>query len=156
MAKTRVQAIIIQDGRVLFGYGKGVHYFIGGGLDEDETPEHGVLRELREEANIGGTVRFRIDEPHPNQVEGPGSFYDLHITFLVDIGGQVPVLGYDPEEKDALIQDRGLACLEFIPLDRHEAFTAIDIAYFTLLMADCRQRGLRFQWTEAMGELIRG
>lgn len=155
MAKARVQGIVIQDCRVLFASGRGMHSFIGGGLEENEAPEQGVLRELREEANVSGTILFRLSDLRSDQVERQGSFYGSHPTFLVDIGDQVPVLGDDPEQRDVAIQDRHLVGLEFILLNRPEAFTAIDIEYFEQLIGDCKSRGASFLWLEGMEALVR-
>jgi putative hydrolase of the HAD superfamily len=155
MVKTRVQAIVIQNNCVLFGYGKGHHFFIGGGLEEGETPEQAVVRELEEEVNIKGTVAFRIKEPPVIHTIGTGSYYDAHVTFLVDIHDQVPRLGYDPEETHVALHDKGLAGIDLVPLDRHESFTEIDIRFFRLLMTECVERGLGFTWTGPMQNLIK-
>ena len=151
MVKTRVQAIIIQNNCVLFGYGKGHHFFIGGGLEEGETPEEATLRELKEEARVNGTILFRIREPaSPEQL---ASSYNAHVTFLVDIQDRIPLLGYDPEETDTGDQI-SLAGLQLIPLDRKELFTEIDKQYFRYLMAECTHKGLEYPWCKAMRHLI--
>ena len=153
MSRIRVQAMVIQDGRVLFGFGKGVHFFPGGGLEEGETPEQGALRELREEAGVDGTIVFRISEPaRPDLL---ASVYQDHATFLVDIGNQVPLLGYDPEETDTGDQI-SLAGVELIPVDRTGSFTSIDIDYFKLLVAECDKRNMDFPWPAKMNSLITG
>jgi len=151
MIKTRVQSIVIQHNRVLFGYGKGHHFFIGGGLEEGETPEQATLRELNEEARVNGTILFRISEPA--SPESLASVYSAHVTFLVDIQGQIPLLGYDPEETDTGYQI-SLAGLQLIPLDMVGSFTEIDRNYFRYLLKECTQRGLVFPWTKEMQNLI--
>jgi len=144
MSRIRVQAIIIQENHVLFGHGKGIHFFIGGGIEEGETAEQAIVRELREEANVSGTILFPIN----------GEVFPNHVTFLVDIQYQVPRLGYDPEETQAEIRKKSLAGIKFIPLDHTESFTAIDVQYFTLLMEECRRKGVGFAWFGAMNSLI--
>jgi 8-oxo-dGTP pyrophosphatase MutT (NUDIX family) len=145
MAYIRAQALVVQNSRVLFGYGKGIHYFIGGTVEEGETVEEAAIRELREEANVNGTILFRLSqEVFPNTV-----------TFLVDIQQQVTRLGYDPEEIETDPLKKQLAGIEFIPLDRLDSFTAIDIEYFVILMAECRRRGIDFPWLEIMNFLIK-
>jgi ADP-ribose pyrophosphatase YjhB (NUDIX family) len=152
MTETRVQAIVIQDNRVLFGYGKGHHFFIGGGLEEGETPEQGALRELQEEANVNGRILFRISEPaSPDSL---ASVYNVHLTYLVEIQGQVPRLGYDPEEIDSGDQV-SLAGIQLIPLERTESFTEIDIQYFRFLLDECTRRGLDYPWCKAMQKLVK-
>jgi 8-oxo-dGTP pyrophosphatase MutT (NUDIX family) len=136
---------------VLFGYGKGHHFFPGGGLEDGETPEHGALRELKEEANVSGTILFRITEPATPSA--PASVYNTHFTFLVNIEDQTPRLGYDPEETDTG-DEISLAGLELIPLDRIDSFTRIDVDYFKLFAAQCRSTNMYFPWLGKMETLI--
>jgi 8-oxo-dGTP pyrophosphatase MutT (NUDIX family) len=151
MPRVRVQAIAIQNDRVLFGYGKGYHFFPGGGLERGETPEQGALRELKEEANVSGTILFCITEPATPDTLASES--DRHFTFLVDIDDQTPRLGTDPEETDT--GDRiSLAGLELIPLDHVESFTRIDVDYFESLVSQCRGRNTSFPWLGKMEKLI--
>ncbi len=146
----RVQAIVIQDGKALFGFGKDHHFFIGGRLERGETAEHGVLRELAEEANVKGTIIFGIAEPGiPSTL---ASAYNLHLTFLVDIGEQVPRLGYDPEETDVGDQI-SLLGIQMIPLEKIESFTRIDIDYFKSLVDECCKRNALFPWLGKMESL---
>ncbi|MBE0635121.1 NUDIX hydrolase [Candidatus Bipolaricaulota bacterium] len=62
----------------------------GGGVEDSETLEEGVLREVGEECTVKGRV-LRLTS---NLIEANGieSF-----TYLVDIGEQEPRLGHDPE-----------------------------------------------------------
>jgi 8-oxo-dGTP diphosphatase len=151
VTRTRVQAIVIQNDRVLFGYGRGYHFFLGGGLENGETPEQGALRELKEEANVSGMILFAIPEPAPP--DALASDYDAYFTFLVDIGSQTPRLGYDPEETD-MADAISLAGLEMIPLDRVESLTQIDIDYFKSVVLQCRRKNLDFPWLDKMEKLI--
>ncbi len=143
MSRIRVQALVVQDGGVLFGFGKGVHFFPGGGLETGETPEQGALRELKEETNVEGNVIFRLSQ----------DIFPDTVTFLVDIWHQVPTLGYDPEETDT--GDRiSLAGIEMIPLERFGSFTQIDIDYFKVLVNECQTRNAAFPWLGKMKNLI--
>ncbi len=143
MSRIRVQALVVQDGGVLFGFGKGVHFFPGGGLETGETPEQGALRELKEETNVEGNVVFRLSQ----------DILPDTVTFLVDIRHQVPTLGCDPEETDT--GDRiSLAGVEMIPLEQIGSFTQIDIDYFKVLVNECQTRNAAFPWLGKMQNLI--
>jgi ADP-ribose pyrophosphatase YjhB (NUDIX family) len=149
---TRAQCIVIQNGEVLFGYGEDHHFFIGGRMEDGETPEQAALREMTEEANVEGTILFRIDEPaSPDRLS---SVYSDHATFLVDIGQQMPILGSDPEEADSG-DEISLAGLEMVPLSDIAAFTWIDIRYFASLVSECVKRNAGFPWLCEMNDLLR-
>ena len=90
----RVQAIVVRDGRVLMVRHRqdGEEWWClpGGAQEAGETTEQGALRELREECNVEGVVARQtsyVSYAHD----------DSTYSFLVDIGDQVPSLGYDPE-----------------------------------------------------------
>jgi ADP-ribose pyrophosphatase YjhB (NUDIX family) len=65
----------------------------GGGIENDESPDHGALRELQEECNVTGTIIMKTSELYEQTQEG----IQCHVTYLVDIGEQNPTLGFDPE-----------------------------------------------------------
>jgi len=107
----RVQAIVCRGKRILMAKhregGKTYWCLPGGGLEGNEDPGTGVLRELREEARVKG----RIVRP-VHCLVGPEGIE--HYTFLVDIGDQEPRLGHDPE---VLTADPILVGLEWLALD---------------------------------------
>jgi ADP-ribose pyrophosphatase YjhB (NUDIX family) len=149
--RQRVQAIIIQNNKVLFGAGivnggELRHFFIGGGVEEGESPEAAVIRELKEETNVDGTVIFKFTK----------EYTENHHTFLVDIGSQTISLGYDPEDEEVEmpIHLRTLQSIEFIPIDEYNRFTLIDIEYFRILLQECNNRGIYSQWIVAMKTLV--
>ena len=93
--RQRVQAIIIQNDKVLFGAGmlKGKefrHFFIGGGIEQGENPEDAIMREIMEEANVAGEIIFKFFVEYKED----------HHTFFVDIGNKTVTLGYDPEDEE--------------------------------------------------------
>ena len=63
----------------------------GGGIEPGETPERAALRELWEECRVEGVILRQLGvyaDPYEDK-----RFYTYH----VDIGGQTPSLGADPE-----------------------------------------------------------
>jgi len=150
--RQRAQAIIIQNNKVLFGAGliKGKefgHFFIGGGIEQEESSEAAIIREIKEEANVEGTIVFKLSK----------EYIENHHTFLVEIGDQIVTLGYDPEqeelEKEAHL--RALQRLEFIPLNEHSRFSLIDIEYFKILLEECNTRDYFPRWYKDMEMLVR-
>lgn len=146
----RVQALIIQDNNAVFGYGCGgknnefFHCFIGGGLEEGETVEQALIREVMEEMNVKGEIIFKFN----NELK------ENHTTFLVNIGNQKPTLGYDPEETNLEFSVKALQQLLFIPLKSKTKFTKIDMDYFKLLLDECKTRNYYPGWYGELEELI--
>jgi 8-oxo-dGTP diphosphatase len=100
--RSRAGAVVIRDGRILLiEYRHGPHpvYEIpGGGIERGETPEEAVLRELKEETGLTGTVGREIARVDRN-IRGshPGRY------FLVDADGEPgprPTLDLDVEDAD--------------------------------------------------------
>lgn len=76
----------------------------GGGLEVGETIEEGVIRELWEELHVNATIIY----PYPivktnywTKDEGDEGidFQVVLITYLVDIGDQVPDLSHDKDDE---------------------------------------------------------
>jgi 8-oxo-dGTP pyrophosphatase MutT (NUDIX family) len=93
--RSRSVAIIVRDEKILM---EKVHFFErdfctlpGGGIEEGETPEQAVLRELKEETGLDG----KIIRPLAVQHKGDGG---IDYSFEVEIPSDaVAVTGYDPE-----------------------------------------------------------
>lgn len=93
--RNRSVAIIVRDEKILM---EKVHFFErdfctlpGGGIEEGETPEQAVLRELKEETGLDG----RIIRPLAVQYKGSkGTDYSFEVKVSSDA---VAIAGSDPE-----------------------------------------------------------
>jgi 8-oxo-dGTP diphosphatase len=100
---TRYQGAIIKDGQILLimhrQHSTGRSYWVipGGGIEDPETEEECVIREMKEETNLDVRVEgLLIDEPgHPDGI------YRRRKTYLCrPIAGE-PSPGYEPEPEAA-------------------------------------------------------
>jgi len=87
----------------------------GGGIEKGETPEQAAIRELKEECNVLGTIIKKTSE-YADPYDDENFFYTYHI----DIGEQVPSLGYDPEftANPILTEVRWMSLDEISEIDR--------------------------------------
>ena len=93
--RSRSVAIIVKDGKILM---EKMHFFErdfcslpGGGIEEGETPEQAILRELKEETGLDG----KIIRPLSVQYKGNGGI-DYSFEVAID-SDAVAVTGIDPE-----------------------------------------------------------
>lgn len=149
--RRRAQAIIIRDNCILFAYGYARksgelrHFFVGGGIEDDETSEEALFRELKEEAGVTGTIILKFSK----------ELKEHHSTFLVDIGKQQCVLGYDPEDVDVPHEEKGLQQLLWISLENKEFFNDIDKDYLKLLLEECKKQNRAFLWISYIKEILK-
>ena len=97
--KNRSVAIVIRDGKILMerlcykdaNNGKEFFSVPGGGIEEGETPEQTVLRELKEECGLDGTIvkPLAVIYSHGRKE------YSFEVAVPDD---QQAITGYDPEE----------------------------------------------------------
>jgi 8-oxo-dGTP pyrophosphatase MutT (NUDIX family) len=86
----------------------------GGGVEPGETPAEAALRELWEECHVRGSIVRQTSVV-------AASAQDVVYTFLVDIGGQEPRTGTDPEfgpTEQILVEVKWLALAEIPERDR--------------------------------------
>lgn len=86
----------------------------GGAIEEGETPAEAAVRELKEECNVDGKIVQEtgvVVDPSCNKT----------YTFEVDISGQEPRLGTDPDfpqDKQVLVDMKWLKLSEISERDR--------------------------------------
>lgn len=91
------RAIIIEDGKLLVMHrnksGSQYYTLVGGRVDDDETPEQAVVREVKEETGldvIHSVLVFTEDHPEP---------YNKQLIYLCQVGphGDVAIQEYSEE-----------------------------------------------------------
>ncbi len=94
--RSRSVAIVIRDGKILmervFYFGREFYTVPGGGIEEGETPEQAVLRELKEECGLDGTIVRPLAMQYK---EAGGAEYSFEVAIPED---REPITGYDPED----------------------------------------------------------
>ena len=132
--KGRAQCLVIRDGKVLMVKHRHNndewHCTPGGGIEPGETPGQAAIRELQEECNVTGTIIRKTSE-----YVCPFDEHNIFYTYHIDIGEQIPSLGYDPEltsEEQYLVDVRWLALNELSEVDRAYLWSAglLSIAQF--------------------------
>ncbi len=97
--KNRSVAIVVRDGKILMerlcypdaNNGKEFFSIPGGGIEDGETPEEAVIRELKEECGMDGT----IEKPLAVLFNNGRKEYSFEVSVPPV---QQAITGYDPEE----------------------------------------------------------
>ncbi|GAA4728226.1 NUDIX domain-containing protein [Actinomycetospora chibensis] len=89
MTELIARAVVLRDGAVLLVQERAVGYwfFPGGHVEQGETPEDAVRRELREELDVGATITARWGELE-NRWDG---HHEINHVFAVRIDAADPV-----------------------------------------------------------------
>ncbi len=117
-ARIRAAGIVIKDNCVLLIERKrdGAHYWVfpGGGVEEGETKEEAVVREVFEETSMIVTLDKLMYEYHHDVLHG-GSPYQYF--YLCGYVSGVPALHADSIEQSKMDQGHGFYKPQWVPLD---------------------------------------
>ena len=146
--KDRACGIILRNNKVMFieqwyDIDDLRHMFVGGGVEENETPEQAVLRELHEEANITGKILFGPITVTKRRTE--------HI-FILSIGDQEPTPGYDPEYA---ADDQDITNILWYDADDDiDLFNDVDIGYFRLVIEEAEKHNVSSEWADILKNIV--
>lgn len=116
--RNRSVAFVIRDNKILMEklyYGGRFFYSVpGGGIEDGETPEQAVIRELKEECGLDGTIVKKLAEVYNHD--------RTEHAYLVSVpDDQEAIVGYDPEEpadEQAIKDVRWMSLAEMSEKDR--------------------------------------
>ena len=148
MMRERATCITIRGNEILFVQqmvnGQSRNVFVGGGIEENETPQETALRELKEETNVDGEIIFG-----PAIIEKKMKEY----VFVVRIADYAqPTLGYDPElplDKQEIKSLNWLDTIEDIGL-----FNKFDCAYFQAIIDESKSKEIKEYWVAVLENII--
>jgi len=120
MKRNRVQAIVVRDDKILLikhrMNGREFYCVPGGGVESNETFEQAVLRELKEEACVDGTIVRKLSIQFK-----PDNVSEVH-SFLIKINDNAEIApGIDPElpaDKQTIIDAKWLGIPDLGEVDR--------------------------------------
>jgi len=147
----RASGIVLRDDKIMFMQqivsGKLRHVFVGGGIEENETPEQAVLRELKEEANVDGRIIY-------GSVYRPSKELNHEYFFLLSIDDdQMPKLGYDPEIPKG--EEQVLKGVVWRDIDKeHEKFTAVDKDIISILTTHAKEKNIQADWLNSLSKVL--
>jgi ADP-ribose pyrophosphatase YjhB (NUDIX family) len=145
----RACGIIIRNNKLMFieqKYGNEFfHLFVGGGVEENETPEQAVIRELNEEATVSGEILFG-----PVTVSGKRRVEHMFIINIADDAEPSP--GYDPEFP---MDDQDITGVIWLDADIDiKIFTDKDIEYFKLIITDAEKQKVNSEWLIVLKRIV--
>ncbi len=147
--KDRASGIVICEGTIYFVQqlvGTEVrHIFVGGGIENGETPEIAMKRELYEEMNINGEIVFG-----PVIVERCSR---REHVFVIEIGKDIkPTLGCDPELPP---NEQDLCGIVQLNLEKDiKQFNKFDMDYISTIITEARNLNYKAEWLARFEKLL--
>ena len=146
--RKRATGIVIRDNKLMFmqqiAHGKLCNVFVGGGVEENETSEQAILRELKEEANVEGDILFG-----PTILETENH---IEYVFIVNINSdQIPILGYDPELPADKQDLKGIIWRDW---GDKEKFNEIDKKYISIITAHAEEQNIQADWVKSLKNVL--
>ena len=146
--RERAVCIVLRNNKILFVQqmvsGQLKHVFIGGGVEDNETPQAAALRELEEEANVKGEIVFGSAIIETNMKE--------HI-FIVSIPEDAqPALGHDPELPLDKQDIKSLIWRDTIEEIGH--FNESDCEFFQAIIDEGRKNNINESWIDILEKII--
>jgi 8-oxo-dGTP diphosphatase len=98
-------AIVIKDDKFFLvrKKGKDIWTSLGGRIEEGETEEQCLLREIKEEVNCGAKIIKKLGDFEDKAIFDPGSMVRLS-TYLVELEGEIDLI--DPELEECGFIDK--------------------------------------------------
>ena len=128
--KTRARTLILRDGSILLvhRWKSGAEYYVvpGGGVEEGETIEAGVAREMFEETGLRGTPGRLVYEDYDGHRE-------RHCFFLVTDAVGTPTFEHAASEQRKMSEENRYA-LEWVPLSAIESIPLVPRELIPILL----------------------
>lgn len=141
MNHKKVQAILIKDSKILVVQtikNQYMHrnYFITGVVNENESAEDAIKRELKEQLDLHCHVTFQFSK----------EIYNQTATFLIDLSEKEMDLNYDTAAIKNFNKDSSIISVKWIDLREKMNFEYGEIQYIKLLAQECMQKSYTAPW----------